>query len=927
MSKTNNILPFDSTLSVDRGISVFDTLTGKMFRTTLLALQSLFGTAMSANFKGIADTGTNPAVPDGFYFADGPGTYSFFKDPGNNSIVVTDEDLQGMLVLSGNGSSWQKLKISLQLGDSQIINRYLDPNVRRSFAEGLPGKNMFDKSDITEGFYADYATGGLVPLAGYSVSNYIPVKPNTTYYFVHPQQVPFFDTNKAYISGFANESSLNTFTTPAGCAYVRISTSVSNLNDQLLQEGVVGTGYEPFVVYLNDKAFRIKTGKNLFNKSAVIHGYYADHATGALTANSGYTASDFIEVSPGTTYAFRYPQQVPFYDVDKNYISGFPNSGGSTTFTTPAGCAYVRISTPVSNVDDQQLQLGTAVENYEPYQVYREDLGVLAGNIIGADNFFPVGDQSTKNLFNKSTVKLGYYADQATGALEVNSSFAVSDFISVKPNTIYSFTVPQQVPFYDASKNYISGFANLSSMKSFTTPAGCAFIKISMPVADIERQQLEENIVNSRFESYQQAIVPASKIEEPAFEIQLPSDIYLIKGELFSIYWANVIKFSHAFLHGNYYVRCQKLNSDGSYAQYGDGYSYKWDVTPDEAGTVTIEIRIVHIYQFYTAAAKRITLHVIDKDATTSKNRKANIVTIGDSFTDLYGVSTYFGQFLKQDTTATINMIGLHSTNDPALKDDAWSGETYKWYTEAPVGYYRADRPLADQQWDPGWGENEPNGWHTGDTDANLTDLQRSHGYARNQFYNPSTGKFDFSYYINHYFPSYKPHGAGSQNIDCFVSFVGLNDAIWNYTDDLINTYIPSVRQKMIDLVESVLAFDPFIKVFLHTVTPTFAGSHFLSLYGGNFESYERAKYNQEVWNSFILSLFDTPAYKARGVIVVPTAAHFDVRSAILTQPYNTDKFNPSFTETLDYDIHPTQSGAKYIADAMYMAVYNIGLR
>lgn len=114
-------------------------------------------------------------------------------------------------------------------------------------------------------------------------------------------------------------------------------------------------------------------GKNLFDKSRVIAGYYVNVNTGALAGSATYYASDYIAIKPNATYfqngrSESGTAENAFYDSNKNYISGAA-IGISLTFTTPMNAKYVRVSISISrNLDTFQLELGTVATTYESYR-------------------------------------------------------------------------------------------------------------------------------------------------------------------------------------------------------------------------------------------------------------------------------------------------------------------------------------------------------------------------------------------------------------------------------------------------------------------------------------------------------------------------------------------------------------------------------
>ncbi|MBO1515708.1 hypothetical protein I7822_29555, partial [Metabacillus sp. BG109] len=107
--------------------------------------------------------------------------------------------------------------------------------------------------------------------------------------------------------------------------------------------------------------------RNLFNKDTATQGYYPSSTTGALNSNAALAASDFIDILPNTTYHQRFvdsASHVAFYDASQAFISGVVNQAN---FTTPSNAEYVRITVRITNLDIDQLEVGTAFTEYEPY--------------------------------------------------------------------------------------------------------------------------------------------------------------------------------------------------------------------------------------------------------------------------------------------------------------------------------------------------------------------------------------------------------------------------------------------------------------------------------------------------------------------------------------------------------------------------------
>ncbi|MEN6313255.1 MAG: SGNH/GDSL hydrolase family protein [Clostridiaceae bacterium] len=109
----------------------------------------------------------------------------------------------------------------------------------------------------------------------------------------------------------------------------------------------------------------IVPGKNLFDKSTITAGQYVNWTNGNLSANSGFSASDYIKVSASTEYSRKYSSNIAYYNSSKVFLSGTQVSG--TQFTTPENCTYIRISISNSDVNAEQVELGGTSTTYEAF--------------------------------------------------------------------------------------------------------------------------------------------------------------------------------------------------------------------------------------------------------------------------------------------------------------------------------------------------------------------------------------------------------------------------------------------------------------------------------------------------------------------------------------------------------------------------------
>jgi hypothetical protein len=124
--------------------------------------------------------------------------------------------------------------------------------------------------------------------------------------------------------------------------------------------------------------------------------------------------------------------------------------------------------------------------------------------VLGVKNVTPINTtffKTGKNLFNKNTATSGRYVDASNGNLSGNGSYYASDYIKVDPNTAYYLQKNTgHNAFYDSAKTYISGFATAT----FTTPANCSYVRVSVLTADLNTMQLELGSVATSYEVYEE---------------------------------------------------------------------------------------------------------------------------------------------------------------------------------------------------------------------------------------------------------------------------------------------------------------------------------------------------------------------------------------------------------------------------------------
>jgi len=243
----------------------------------------------------------------------------------------------------------------------------------------IPGKNLFNKNNTTDGYYINQINGVLATNVVKSASEYIPCTEGLKYYvFGSPEiRLAFYNSSKVFISGVYPISTY--ITAPVNAAYLRFSINTASKNEVQIETGEAPTAFEVFGYKLlkplplenvpyNQTNF-ISKGKNLFNKSVAISGYYVNDVSGTLATNVDYYSSEYISILPNMPYVQNNISRLAFYTINKTFISGVTGTGrvGQSTYTTPSNAYYIRCCTKYP--DSFMLETGTKMTAYEKYGI------------------------------------------------------------------------------------------------------------------------------------------------------------------------------------------------------------------------------------------------------------------------------------------------------------------------------------------------------------------------------------------------------------------------------------------------------------------------------------------------------------------------------------------------------------------------------
>lgn len=238
--------------------------------------------------------------------------------------------------------------------------------------------------------------------------NYIPCKPNTSYYLRHPIQsndchLYFYGKNKEFIDHIWKWPV--SFITPSNCYYIRFymhsSYGATYLNNIGINYPSSKTSY---VKYTGNEEIPItfpSNGKNIFDVSSYpfTTSNWISGKDGKSSGNNLYKCTlGFIPIErfAGKTLTLnKRPGGVnpglAFYTEAalSGFISGVINNnataGTPMTFTVPANAKYMRFTVPV-DATDIQIELGDTTTDYEPYSsdntFYGGYIDPVAGEIV-----------------------------------------------------------------------------------------------------------------------------------------------------------------------------------------------------------------------------------------------------------------------------------------------------------------------------------------------------------------------------------------------------------------------------------------------------------------------------------------------------------------------------------------------------------------
>ena len=449
---------------------------------------------------------------------------------------------------SGNVAAYEYRRVDAS--SSTLIAQY--PAVSSIYAtdsskrKAVIGKNRFDKNNenVVTGYSINRLTGLIQASSGFSATGYIPVSPSTNYTMSVGRDYAWYDSSRVYISGGVGTGTVQTVESPASAKYFRCGVADANFNNFQFETGTSSTVFAEYteepplldnVVTTSSilysavtprKTSFITTGKNLFDVSSMLSGYFIVN-TGAIAANASYDTSDYIKVTAGQSYKSSHNIRFScYFDSNMNIVAG-GISADTTTFTAPVGASFVRISMLHSYAATFQLELGSIATSYEPFKFISTVPSLLENNSVTSDKVAPNSIttaktnfiQVDKNKFNKNTATIGSYCSN-TGAIAPNAFYDLSDYIPVVVGTQYvcNGSGIYFSCYFDSNLNVVAGGTG-TNITTFTVPAGVAYVRITIAHSGLNTFQLEIGSVATTYESYKYVLLdPAGVVIKAVLE-------------------------------------------------------------------------------------------------------------------------------------------------------------------------------------------------------------------------------------------------------------------------------------------------------------------------------------------------------------------------------------------------------------------------
>lgn len=248
---------------------------------------------------------------------------------------------------------------------------------------------------------------------------------------------------------------------------------------------------------------------------------------GVESSQTGYKKTKLIPCYEGITITFIALTDNPdvnaisYYDENKNYISGVSNIGTDAkieySVTAPERTRFIKVSTTDYLLTNKKWKLSFS-ESPIVSKMLDDRTSFLIVDYLKADK--KIG----KNLFNKNSDKIivGKYLDKVGNLLD-NSSYAVSEFMPIEPNTSYAVSNSGQGGAYDIwyAEDMKTVVDYAKSIDGYTSPDNAKYLRISFVINNIDKVQVEKGETYTGYEAYTENVDVANALKNASEALNL----------------------------------------------------------------------------------------------------------------------------------------------------------------------------------------------------------------------------------------------------------------------------------------------------------------------------------------------------------------------------------------------------------------------
>lgn len=399
---------------------------------------------------------------------------------------------------------------------SFLENKKITPNDFKGLDTPI---NLFNEDEAVGGYLANQTT--ITPNSNYITSDYIEVRPNTSYVCQGQRFLAQYDENKNYIGSVVDINSTPNFTTGEDTYYVRITFKTGASVRGLYTGSNVPKFTVPFnrvigSIEIDTTSFKgVEPSVNLLNIHDTITGYLSGGGN-INSSGSAYFTSQQIKVKGGDVMYFKHIRFLEQYDSDGVNLAYTDLNNTAQSVTLNANTSWIRVSFVKTNAYKSMVYVGNTSIQYVPYKIaipFIKQTTKFSGKkmVCFGDSITGSVEERDKanwcmfvsDALDIETINQGYWSGRiaAVGGDEVKNTFSLPRLV----DSIISGDWSLQDIVYN-TQGYEQHAQQLDKLKNidFST---VDFVSISLGTNDlasntpfeIENDPLNPNSVNGAF--------------------------------------------------------------------------------------------------------------------------------------------------------------------------------------------------------------------------------------------------------------------------------------------------------------------------------------------------------------------------------------------------------------------------------------------